>query len=170
MSTSALKQYSKCTQANHEALEHLIITDRKNSTTTFKTISAAGLDYVKLKVHHSKRPIKTKAERNKYLSVRPKFIFKSGQHPNKTQNGNTSCEVRTSTNQGTTSCEVRTSEKDSKPESTQCKPTSKNMCTPQQDVNSRERVRKPNQRMNIQAFNTNAVLLTTYMQNLDVKT
>ena len=48
---------------------------------TLPTITVSGLDYLKIKTHHFKRPMKTKAERNKHLSVKPKFIFHSGQHP-----------------------------------------------------------------------------------------
>ena len=48
---------------------------------TLPTLTVSGLDYLKIKTHHFKRPMKTKAERNKYLSVKPKFIFHSGQLP-----------------------------------------------------------------------------------------
>ena len=81
ISPGALKRYSKCKEASHEALEHLKITTSKGQKLTLPTITVAGLDYLKTKAHHFKRPMKTKAERNMHWTVQPKFVFHSGQHP-----------------------------------------------------------------------------------------
>ena len=79
ISPGALKRYSKCSEASHEALEYLKITTSNKRTVMIKVETAAGLDYVKLKVHHFKRPMKTKLQRNPFLFVRPKqLIFRSG--------------------------------------------------------------------------------------------
>ena len=44
--------------------------------------TAAGLDCVKIKLHHFKRPMETKLQRNPFLFVRPKqLIFRSGMEP-----------------------------------------------------------------------------------------
>ena len=64
ISPGALKRYSKCKEASHEALEHVKITTSKGQKLTLPTITVAGLDYLKIKAHHFKRPMKTKAERN----------------------------------------------------------------------------------------------------------
>ena len=77
ISTSAPKRYSKCTKASHQAMEYLSIATAKKKTIVTKIITVAGLDYVKFKLHHFKRPVKTKAERNPHLSVKPKFIFRA---------------------------------------------------------------------------------------------
>ena len=75
ISPGALKKYSKCIKAEHEALEHLKITTKKKRTYTFKVESVAGLDYAKIKLHHFNSPLKTKLQRNPHLSVLPKLIF-----------------------------------------------------------------------------------------------
>ena len=54
ISPGALKRYSKCTEASHEALEHVKITTSKNQKMTLPTITVAGLDCLKIKTHHFK--------------------------------------------------------------------------------------------------------------------
>ena len=79
--SSALKRYPKYNTTSHEAIEYLGITTPKKNTTLTNTITVAGLDYVKFKLHHLKRSMKTKPERNPHLSAKPKFIFHAGQYP-----------------------------------------------------------------------------------------
>ena len=72
---------SKFTKAIHEVvMEPLSIKTAKKTIIT-TTITIAGLDYVKFKIHHFKRLTKTKAEINPNLSIKPKIIFHAGQHP-----------------------------------------------------------------------------------------
>ena len=77
ISPGALKRYSKCKKATHEALEYLEIVTNKNQKIRIKADQAAGLDYVKIKIHHFKRPMRTKAERNPHFSVKPKLLLKT---------------------------------------------------------------------------------------------
>ena len=76
ISPGALKRYSKCKEARHEALDYLIVTTSENVTTKLKLKTAAGLDYVQLLVHHYKRPLTSKSERNPHLVVKPRLVFK----------------------------------------------------------------------------------------------
>ena len=73
-SPGALVRYSGCTEAVHSAMHSFRVTFKgKKYSLPIKTV--AGLDYATIKIHHFKRPIKTKYERNAYLKVRPKFVF-----------------------------------------------------------------------------------------------
>jgi hypothetical protein len=82
ISPGALKRYSKCKEATHEAFEYLKITTSNNRSVKMKVETAAGLDYVKLILHHFRRPMKTRLQRNPFLRIRPKeFIFRSGKEP-----------------------------------------------------------------------------------------
>ena len=52
ISTGALKQYSKCKRATHEAMESLFIETAEGKCANIKTQVASGLDYVRLCIHH----------------------------------------------------------------------------------------------------------------------
>ena len=82
ISPGALKRYSKCKQATHEPLEYLSITTSSNQTIKIKSQTAAGLDYIKLPIHHFKRPLRTKQQRHPFLRVIPKqLLFRSRNQP-----------------------------------------------------------------------------------------
>ena len=81
ISPGALKCYSKCIEAKHEALEYFQLTTSNKKSYKLSVETVAGLDYVKLGVHHFKRPMQTKMQRNPHLTVQPKFIFRSGIQP-----------------------------------------------------------------------------------------
>ena len=77
ISTGALKQYSKCKRATHEAMESLFIETAEGKCANIKTQVASGLDYVRLCIHHFRQPLQTKSQRNPHLLVKPKLVFRS---------------------------------------------------------------------------------------------
>ena len=80
ISSGALKRYSKCKEATHEPLKYLKTTTLSNQTIKINRQAVAGLDYIKLPIHHFKRLLKTKQQRHPFLRrVKPKqLLFRSG--------------------------------------------------------------------------------------------
>ena len=80
ISPGALKRYSGCTKATHEALSHLHILTAKKQSIIMKVKTAAGLDYVRTKIHHFNCPQTTKSQRNRYLICKPSTLKFNERH------------------------------------------------------------------------------------------
>ena len=80
----ALMWYPKCITTSHITIEYLSITTAKQGT-----ITVAGLDYVSFKLNHLKRPTTIEDKRTPLLSVKPRFIFRTGHHPIRCQDDST---------------------------------------------------------------------------------